>query len=209
MEWIPQILQYVTAGLVYLGYPGVFVAMVMEGLGLPFPGDVFLAFYGYSVAEHSMHGITVCCFGTLGYFTGVSIVFLLTRRFEKVLLRPLYQMRLLNEARLQNTGGLMDRYAALVLIPGRFLPGIRSLSTYAAALSTMPYASFALYSIVGSIVWCGAWLGLGYWFGENVDAMMKHVQTTLMWVTIILVAGAIAYWLLRKWQAALDVRNKK
>ncbi|GMA57695.1 hypothetical protein GCM10025858_21980 [Alicyclobacillus sacchari] len=88
--------------LVYLGYPGVFVAMVLEGLGLPFPGDVFLAFYGYSVAEHSMNGATVFCFGTLGYFS-VSIVFLLTRRFESVLLRPLYQMRVLNEARLQST----------------------------------------------------------------------------------------------------------
>jgi len=194
VDAIREMLQSINAGLLLLGYPGTYAAMVMEGLGLPFPGDVFLAFYGYAIALGTMRAPAVFSLSALGYFTGVTIVFLLTRRFESLLLNPLYRLHLLNETRLQHTGGLLDRYAWLVLIPGRFLPGIRSLSTYAAALSEMPYATFALYSIVGSMVWCGAWLAFGYWFGENMDEMMKHVQSGLSWITVAIVVAAGLYW---------------
>ncbi|SIT05591.1 DedA family protein [Alicyclobacillus vulcanalis] len=206
METIREILQSINAGLLLLGYPGTYAAMVMEGLGLPFPGDVFLAFYGYAISLGTMRAPTVFSLSALGYFTGVTIVFLLTRRFQTLFLNPLYRLHLLNETRLKHTGGLMDRYAWLVLVPGRFLPGIRSLSTYAAALSDMPYATFALYSIVGSMVWCGAWLAFGYWFGENMDEMMKHVQAGLSWITVGIALCAILYWV---WRQRMTKRRER
>ncbi|WP_245630283.1 DedA family protein [Alicyclobacillus acidiphilus] len=208
MALIEHWIQYVTAALVFLGYPGLYLAMVCEGLGLPFPGDVFLAFYGYSIAERGLNAIPVFCFGTLGYFTGVLIVFTMTRRFGNLIISPLYRLRVLNKPRLDGIGNLIQHYAALVLIPGRFLPGVRSLSTYAASLSDMSYGTFSLYSVLGSMVWCGVWIGFGYWFGENVDTMMQHVQTTLIWLTVAIVSILLLLWLLRRLQAKANAERR-
>lgn len=188
----------ISSTILTLGYPGVFVAMVFEGLGLPFPGDAFLTFYGYAISQNHMNGIAVLCISTLGYFAGVSIVYWLVRRFGKLLLDPLYRLHIVSETRMESTSQLMHQYGALILIPGKFLPGIRSLSTYAAAIGKMPYSLFAFYTLIGSILWCGMWIGLGFWFGENMHTLMRHVQTTLMWFTIALVLTALLVWFMRR-----------
>ncbi|GEO24565.1 DedA family protein [Alicyclobacillus acidoterrestris] len=201
MEYLMAWIHSITSGIVSLGYPGVYIAMVLEGLGMPFPGDAFLAFYGYAVSEQEMNGIAVWCIGSLGYFTGVSIIFWLVRKFGSLVLNPLYRIHILSPERLDHTSTLMRRFSALVLIPGRFLPGIRSLSTYAAAFVDMPYSTFTAYTIVGSIIWCGAWIGLGFWFGENVQTLLKHVQSTLTWVTIVIVLLALLVFIIKRLQS--------
>lgn len=208
MEVIEHWIQYVSAALVVLGYPGVYLAMVCEGLGLPFPGDVFLAFYGYSIAERGLNAVPVFCFGTLGYFTGVLMIFVMTRRFGNVLVGPLFRFHVLNKKRLDNLGNLVIQYAAIVLIPGRFLPGVRSLSTYAAALTGMPYGSFSLYSLLGSMVWCGVWIGFGYWFGENVDTMVSHVRSTLIWLTVAVISLILLVWFIRRLQTKANAERR-
>lgn len=196
MTWV----QHITSTIVSLGYPGVFVALVIEGLGLPFPGDAFLAFYGYAISIGDMNGLAVLSIATLGYFCGVSIVFGLVKRFDKVLLDPLYRVHLLDESRMQRTSAMMAKFGALVLIPGRFLPGIRTLSTYASALGRMPYSTFSFYTLIGSFVWCGAWIGMGFWFGENIHALLEHARTTLTWTTIALFASALTLVIVRRLQ---------
>lgn len=200
-------LQSLSAIMMTLGYPGVFGAMVLEGLGLPFPGDAFLAFYGYAIAQHDMNGIAVLCIGTLGYFAGVSIIYWLTRTFGNVILTPLYRYRVLSQTRMERTANMMDKYSAAILIPGRFLPGVRSLSTYACALAKMPYSVFSFYTLVGGLLWCGMWIGFGYWFGENMHTLLRHIQTTLMWTTVAVVFAALLMWVLRRLQAKADARN--
>ncbi|WAH36672.1 DedA family protein [Alicyclobacillus dauci] len=202
-------IQHITSAIVSLGYPGVYVALVLEGLGLPFPGDGFLAFYGYAISEGDMNVIAVLCISSLGYFTGVSIVFGLTRRFGKMLLDPLYRLRVLQASRMDHTSSLMEKYGALILIPGRFLPGIRSLSTFAAALSEMTYSTFTFYTIIGSVAWCGAWIGLGFWFGENVQELLAHVQTSLMWFTIVIFVLLALVWMVKRMQRKIDHRSEK
>jgi membrane protein DedA with SNARE-associated domain len=197
MMWLQQISNIIVA----LGYPGVFVAMVLEGLGLPFPGDAFLAFYGYAISEGDMNGLAVLSIGTLGYLAGVSIIFWLTCQFGSVILKPFYRLHILNAGRMNHTIELMNKYGALLLIPGRFLPGIRSLSTYAAAFGKLPYSTFTFYTLVSAIFWCGMWIGLGFWFGENVQTLLQHVQSILLWLTVGVCAVAVLFWLYRRMQA--------
>lgn len=196
MTWVQQI----TSTIIALGYPGVFVALVIEGLGLPFPGDGFLAFYGYAISVGDMNGLAVLSIATLGYFCGVSIVFGLVKRFNNVLLDPLYRVHLLDEPKMSRTSTMMEKFGALVLIPGRFLPGVRSLSTYAAALGQMPYSTFSFYTLIGSFVWCGAWIGMGFWFGENTHALLLHARRTLTWMTVALLALALIVFVVRRIQ---------
>lgn len=192
--------EHISATILGVGYPGVFVSMVIEGLGIPFPGDAFLTFYGYTVAQGQLNGLAVLSMSTLGYFCGVSIVFLLIKRFGQMILQPMYKLTIIAESRMNQTSDLMSRFSALVLIPGRLLPGIRTLSTYAAALARMPYSTFSFYTIIGSFLWCGVWIGLGYWFGENMHILLQHARTTLFGLSIGIISFALITWMMRRRQ---------
>lgn len=204
MDQLLSCIQGISHVIVSLGYTGVFVAMVIEGMGLPFPGDGFLAFYGYAISEGDMNGLAVLSIGSLGYLVGVSIIYWLVRIYGNILLEPLYRLRILNEDRMWHTASLMAKYGALVLIPGRFLPGVRSLSTYAAAFGKVSFSTFTFYTIISAVLWCGAWIGLGYWFGENVQTLLRHVQSTLLWVTVGIFLILAIIFLTRKLRAKFN-----
>ncbi|MCL6594172.1 MAG: VTT domain-containing protein, partial [Alicyclobacillus sp.] len=108
----------------------------------------------------------------------------------------------LDGARLRRAAGRLLRYGPLLLVPGRFLPGWRAVSSYAAGAAHMDLRAFLVYTGMGAGLWCGAWLGVGYWFGENADWLLRTANT---WLALLAAAGAAAVaglWLYRR--ARLD-----
>lgn len=181
------------------GAPGVFVAMVIEGLGLPFPGDAVLAFYGFLAAQGRMHLGGLWLFGTAGYVTGAGMAFWASRRFGARFVHGIGgRLALLSDRGMSRTTRLMGRWGPWILAPGRFLPGVRSVSAYVAGLSGMDWRPFVLYTGIGAGLWCTAWVGAGYWFGEHVDDVLARSRTLLGGAAVVAVAAAAAVWLYRR-----------
>ena len=99
---------------------------------------------------------------------------------------------------MNRTTALMERFGPWLLIPGRFLPGVRSVSSYVAGLGEMEFRSFLVYTMVGAILWCGTWVSVGYWFGEHLDTILHMAQSTLTWVTGAGIACLLLIWIWRR-----------
>jgi membrane protein DedA with SNARE-associated domain len=181
-----------------LGLVGVYLALLIEGLGLPFPGDAALAFYGFAAAEGRFHLGAVWLFGTLGYITGALIVYGLSLRYGAAWLDRFANVPLFNARSMMRTTRLIDRYGPLLLVPGRFLPGVRSVSSYVAGLTRMDFRMFLIYTGIGVTLWCFAWIGLGYWFGDHMKVVIQLIQSWLTYATgaVLLIGGSI--WMYRR-----------
>jgi membrane protein DedA with SNARE-associated domain len=182
-----------------LGYVGVFLALVLEGLGLPFPGDVAMAFYGFAAARGDVHLGAVMGCSLVGYMTGSTIAYTVSRKFGGHWLDTMSHRMLLNQRSIMSTSGLIRRYGAWLLIPGRFLPGVRSVSSYVAGISRMDFQAFLLYTGIGAALWCAGWVALGFWCGEHLTAVLHGVQSSLAYVLAgVLVALVGFLWYRRK-----------
>jgi membrane protein DedA with SNARE-associated domain len=189
--------------LLYFGYLGVLVALFIEGLGLPFPGDAFLVFYGfgctiYASHQGNLHFLPMLCFSILGYTLGTTVAYLVARCYGTRLFATLSQKAWFPWSRMEKTLALMNKYGSWLLIPGRFLPGIRTFSSYAAGLSRMPFRNFLLYTLVSAVLWCSFWAGLGYWFGENIREVFQTLQTYLFYVSLGVAVCGLIVLLIRK-----------
>jgi membrane protein DedA with SNARE-associated domain len=181
------------------GYSGIYLALVVEGLGLPFPGDMVMGFYGLTVAKGNFHLLGVIAVSILGYLTGAVLSYFVSRRYGTHLVNRISVVSMLSERSMTRTARLIDRYGPILLVPGRFLPGVRSVSSYVAGLSRMDFGAFLLYTVIGVSLWCTAWVGLGYWFGENLQAILRFTQSWLVLITVtslVLIAGI--WWYRRK-----------
>jgi membrane protein DedA with SNARE-associated domain len=195
LEWFAHLTEIVFS----LGYLGVYLALFIEALGLPFPGDAAMAFYGFAAAKGEFHIAGVIVFSILGYMSGAFVSYWLSRTFGwKLIDRVTTSFPLFNQRSMTRTTSLMDRYGPLFLTIGRFLPGIRSVSSYAAGIYRMGLQPFFIYTILGVIAWCSAWILAGYWFGEHLRLMLKVIQSWLFYVTILLVTAIGAAWYLQK-----------
>ncbi len=194
LAWFSHILE----GVFRVGYPGIVLALIVEGLGLPFPGDAVMAFYGFAAADANfrLDGVIVCSF--IGYMFGSTLAYAASRRFGRGMLDRLARLRWFSSGSLMRTSRLIDRFGPLLLVPGRFLPGVRSVSPYVAGMGGMEMEPFLFYTGLGAALWCTAWVCVGYWFGEHLDWILHVAQSSLAYVTgCALVIGA-AYWLWRR-----------
>jgi membrane protein DedA with SNARE-associated domain len=188
----------IAQALFSLGYPGVLIALMIEGAGIPFPGDAFLVFYGFAAAEGKMHFALVWMIAIIGYLIGTTSVFLLCRSLGDQLIEQLGKYNLMSPRNVRQATGMMNRYSLLVLAPGRLLPGIRAIGSYAAGISHIDFSRFLLYTSIGAAMWSLLWISVGFWFGENMSIVMHTVQTSFVYITLGILLIIAGFWFIRR-----------
>jgi len=189
---------HVSQFLMGIGYVGIWIALFIEGLGIPFPGDAFLLFYGFSASTGNMSLVGVLLCAATGYVTGTSIAFVAATSLESRFFGSLSKWRIVPANKLERVTKLVRSHGALILIPGKFLPGVRSLSPYAAGLSRMAFRRFVVYTIVGSILWCTLFTLAGYFFGESVHELLHAARRPMLAVGAIALTIGLALYVIRK-----------
>lgn len=179
-----------------LGYLGVFLTLVIEGMGLPFPGDGVLAFYGFLASDQRFTLPHVILFATLGSGVGSMIAFFFGKIYGLPLLYKYGKYLFISERSIEVTTRFSKRYGPLVLLLGRMLPGVRTLSSYVAGLGNLSWPAFILYSFSGFLLFCTFWIGVGYMLGENWNTFAGIIKDYLVRILlgVILLGGCLLVW---------------
>lgn len=99
--------------------------------------------------------------------------------------------KLLNREHLNRTHAFYERHGGKTIILARFMPIIRTFAPFVAGIGSMRYRDFAVYNVVGAIVWVASFSLLGYYFG-NLDVVRKNF--TLVIGAIIVLSVLPALW---------------
>ncbi|MFM1652032.1 DedA family protein [Brevibacillus sp. B_LB10_24] len=179
-----------------LGYPGIFLALVAEGMGLPFPGDAALAFFGFLSSAEQFDLGYVILFASLGSGTGSLITFALGKLYGLPLLNRYGKYFLISDHSIQMTTQFTKKYGPLVLLLGRLLPGVRTLSSYVAGVGNMSWLAFTVYSFAGFFLFCVFWISVGYYLGENWRLVVLMIKDYLVGaaIAVILLSASVYIW---------------
>lgn len=170
------------------GYSAVFVAVGVEGFGIPAPGQTLLIAGAVTAADQNQLRIDWLLFTAfLAALSGNSLGYLIGRRGGRALLRRFR----VSERHLQRVEQGFTRYGGGLIIIARFFDGLRQLNGIAAGLLEMPWWRFTLYNALGAALWVGFW-GLGiYTLDENLHVILAAVDHLNPWVATITLAGVI------------------
>lgn len=173
--------------LIQYGPFGLFAAMIIESLGIPFPGDAVLAFYGFLASRGHMVLWHLSLAGTLGCLGGSLMAFAAGRKLGPSAQKWLTFFRVVPDDAWPWAHRVVHRYGPLMLVFGRFLPGFRALGSYIAGMSGIPTGSYLWWSTLGFAAWAGTWILLGFQLGQRWEEVLRAVQSHIIW---IFVAGA-------------------
>lgn len=108
------------------------------------------------------------------------------------------QSRLLNKKHLIRTQRFYERHGGKTIILARFVPIVRTFAPFVAGIGRMEYRRFAVYNIIGAVVWVSSFMFLGFWFGSNelVKRNFSLVILGIIFVSIlpILVELFLLWW---------------
>jgi membrane protein DedA with SNARE-associated domain len=184
-----------------LGYWGIGLLMFLENLFPPIPSELIMPLAGFTVAQGKMNfGIAIFA-GTIGTMLGTYAWY--------------YLGRLANYHRLQTwterygkwigvTAKDIDRvndwfnkHGSKAVFFGRMVPGIRTLISLPAGINNMPFASFTIYSTIGTLIWTLALTTAGFLLGENYTSIERYIAPVSKVVLFGLI-GLLGYWIFKK-----------
>jgi membrane-associated protein len=90
--------------------------------------------------------------------------------------------RWFNKEAFDRTHAFYEKHGAITIIVARFLPFVRTFAPFVAGIGQMSRQKFALYNVVGGLLWVCSITILGYLIGN-----LPWVQSHFSWVTIALI----------------------
>ena len=75
------IIEWVVNTFEWLGYPGIFIFMIIEPTVLPFPGEIILTLAGWILVESTFGLIIVSALASTGTLIGCSVEYYLSNKY--------------------------------------------------------------------------------------------------------------------------------
>lgn len=176
------------------GYPAVFVAVGVEGMGIPAPGQTLLIAAAIEAAHGGLSIVAIVALAVLAAVLGNSIGYLIGRLGG----RPLLQKLPISEARLERVDALFRRHGGWFILLARFFDGSRQLNGIMAGMLEMPWWRFTFWNLLGAVLFVAVW-GLGTWWVDRdigqVVAVLEQIEPLVIaLLAAALVAGLVYLW---------------
>jgi membrane protein DedA with SNARE-associated domain len=180
------------------GYPAIFVAVGVEGMLIPAPGQTLLTAAAIDAAHGGLNIVAIIALALLAAALGNSIGYLIGR----VGGRPLLKKLPISEARLDRVDALFRRHGGLFILVARFFDGSRQLNGVMAGMLEMPWWRFTFWNVLGAVIWVAVW-GLGtYWLDRDIGevlAVLRRIEPLAIALLVAaLVAGLVYLWRRRR-----------
>ena len=177
------------------GLVAVFVLMVGESCGFPFPSEVIMPTSGLLAASGHMNLVAAIFAGAAANLVGSLIAYGIAARWGEPLLLGPGRYIGIRRHHLEIADGWFRRWGLLAVLLGRVLPVIRTYISFPAGLARIDLAKFYLLTFVGALPWCAALAIVGYALGRNYDRISGPVEKGAIVIALLVVAVVVVWYI--------------
>ncbi len=155
------------------GYWVIAVTVLADQVGLPIPSTPLLVVAGGVIAEGEMQLAATLGVVVLAALPGDWFWYELGRARGPGVLRMLCRISLEPDSCVQRTRNAFTRAGPFSLIVAKFVPGLDTAAPPLAGSAHMVRSAFLLFSVLGTLVWAGFSIGVGAFFGEQLQRIAE------------------------------------
>ena len=171
LNWIEQLVGWVTEIIGEHLYAGVFLAALIETVFPPIPTLAIFPLAGYVASQNGLDVFSVAILGIIGG-TGATIgstaIYLAAWKLGRAALLRYMRYARMGEARLVRVEKWFEKHGDKAVFFGRLAPVMREMISIPAGILRMKFSKFLLYTFLGSCVWSTGIIMAGYFFGKAV-----------------------------------------
>ncbi len=199
-EWIVDVVSQV-------GYPGIFLLMVLEGILTPIPSEFIMPFAGFLAAKGDLSAPFVVLAGTAGAALGNVVAYKIGARVGRPLIARYGRFIGLNDRDLEWAERWFARYGDAGVLIGHAIPGIRSFISFPAGIGRMRLRNFVAYSTVGAAIWNTVLVVGGMFLVERWTIFAETTENVDLIVVIVAIAGILGYIYWKKLRTRTPLRE--
>jgi membrane protein DedA with SNARE-associated domain len=176
-----------------IGYPGLFLLIVLESTFVPVPSLLIMPFAGFLAQRGDFSLAWVLAINSSAALTGSLASYgfgafggqpLLLKYGKYIFVRP---------ADLEKTQQFFARHGAWTVFIGRFVPVVRHVISVPAGIARMPLRQFLLQTFLGSSLWGGGLIVVGYVLGSRWESIAKSAKRIDLVIAIAIALTILAF----------------
>jgi membrane protein DedA with SNARE-associated domain len=182
-----------TAGLVdQFSYAGIFLLLVLGGIGFPFPEDTTLILSGFLIAQSIMKPIPAFLVVYPGLLITDFFLYWVGKKYGRMVVEHKRFRRLISPDRLSKLEEKFNKRDVWVILIGRHLVGLRAQIFLVAGVMRMSAIRFLVADAATALLTIALMGGIGYAGGSSIQILKKdlaRVEHVAIVVLVILIAG--------------------
>jgi len=170
------------------GYFGIVAMMFVESSFVPFPSEVAMIPAGFLASKGELSvGLSILS-GVIGSLLGAGVNYGLALWLGRPMLERVGKFFLISAEQFHAAERYFQSHGEVTTFVGRLIPGIRQLISVPAGFSRMPLHRFFAYTALGSGLWSGVLVWIGYVAGSNEELWRPRLREA----TVYVLGGACA-----------------
>jgi membrane protein DedA with SNARE-associated domain len=179
--------------LLHHGYMVVLGWVFAEQVGLPLPSMPLLLAAGALSGTGQMSFFRSLFFAMLACVVADSIWYQLGLRKGIRVLQLICKISIEPDSCVRRTEGVFSKQGARSLLFAKFLPGLGTVAPPLAGIFHMRARRFLLFDALGSLLWAGTFLGIGYIFSGQIELVAEHLAALGSRLLVLLIGVFAAY----------------
>ena len=185
-----------------LGYPGLFILIVLESTMVPIPSLLVMPFAGFMASQGDFSLPVILIINSTAALLGSAVSYWVGAAGGKPLLLKYGKYVFVRPKDLEKTEEFFAKHGRWTVVIARFLPVVRHIISIPAGIARMPLIPFFTQTFIGSTLWGGGLMILGYELGsrwESIATKAKRVDLVIaVGIVLVLLAGATWFVLKRR-----------
>lgn len=177
--------------LIHHGYVVLLGWVFVEQAGIPVPASPLLLAAGALAGAGDLNIFAALFWAGLGAVAADSIWFQLGRHRGIKILQLLCRISLEPDSCVRRTEGLFSKQGARSLLVAKFVPGLGLVTPPLAGIFRMRFRRFLIFDSLGSMLWAGTFLSIGYIFSGEIERVAQRLASLGGWL-LVLVFGTLA-----------------
>jgi len=173
-------------------YAAIFILCVAQSCCIPTSSELTMGVAGALAATGKVNLAAVIAIGTVGEVVGAYIAYWVGRAGGRRVVDRWGKYLLLSHADLDRAEAWYERHDRWGVFGSRLVPLVRNFVAVPAGIAEVPLVRFGVLTGAGSLVWLGAWAGIGYGVGSQWTKI-AHDFSDAGYVIGVLVVLAIVF----------------
>jgi len=184
-------------------YIGIFILLILGGVGLPFPEDATLLLSGFLVAQNVIKPFQAFLVVYLSLLISDFFLYWVGKKYGRMLVLHKKFQKIISPDQLSNLEEKFKRRGVWVVLIGRHFMGLRAQIFLMAGVMRMPAVKFLIADATTALFTIAFMGGIGYAGGNSIQLLQKDMKR-IEHIGIVVFAILLAGWIFCKY-----FQNKK
>ncbi len=175
-----------------LGYPGLFMLIMLESTLVPIPSELVMPFAGFMAQRGDFSLPVILIINSVAALVGSGLCYALGAAGGKPILLRYGKYILVRPKDLEKTENYFARHGKATVLIGRFLPVVRHIISIPAGIARMPLVPFFTQTFIGATIWGTVLIFIGYGLGARWDSVANTLKRVDLMIGVAILAVLVA-----------------